>query len=94
MAHDAQRRELIDKVSALFAERFGCDFRKAFEHYDRDKQDGGINRADLMELLADAGIGSWLTRSWWAVGVLDALDNDKDGVISQAELDAVLEAEG
>lgn len=90
MASEYQLRELVDKVSRLFAERFGDDYRKAFEHYDRDKKDGGINRAELLQLLEDADIGNWLTRGAWAHGILAALDTDKDGAISRAEFEAVL----
>jgi Ca2+-binding EF-hand superfamily protein len=88
MANDAQKRELVEKASRLFADRFGGDYRKAFEHYDRDKR--GIDRTELMEFLADAGIGSWLTRGAWADGVMSALDTDRDGVISLDEFEAVL----
>jgi Ca2+-binding EF-hand superfamily protein len=90
MAHDAQRKELVDKVSRLFATRFGGDHRKAFEHYDRNKQDGGITWTDLTRLLADAGIGNRLTRGAWADGIMAALDADRDGAISLAEFEAVL----
>jgi Ca2+-binding EF-hand superfamily protein len=90
MASESQRRELVDKVTKLLAERFGGDCHKAFEHYDRDKKDGRINKAELLELLKDAGVGNWLTRGVWADGILAALDADKDGAISSPEFEAVL----
>jgi Ca2+-binding EF-hand superfamily protein len=90
MATDAQRQELTDKVTKLVADRFGGDFRKAFEHYDSGKRDGRIDKAELGKLLEDAGIGNWLTRGAWADGILAALDADKDGTISGPEFETVL----
>ena len=57
MANASQRAEVIDKVGKLLSERFHGDYRQAFEHYDHDKNDGGISKPDLQELLKDAGIG-------------------------------------
>ena len=90
MASESQQRKLVDNVTKLVAERFGGDYHKAFEHYDRDKKDGRINQAELLELLKDAGVGNWLTRGSWANGILAALDADKDGTISSPEFEAVL----
>jgi Ca2+-binding EF-hand superfamily protein len=89
MATDAQRKELQDKVNRLVAARFGSDYDRAFGHYDRSK-DGTISRDELLTLLVDAGIGSWLTRGIWADGILAELDADKDGKISKAEFQAIL----
>lgn len=90
MATESQRQELMDRVSRLVAARFGGDYRKAFDHYDDDKRDGGINRTELERLLKDAGVGSWLTRGAWADGIIAELDADKDGSISAAEFEGVL----
>jgi hypothetical protein len=78
MTTDAQKKELQDKVNRLVAARFGGDYTRAFGHYDQSK-DGKINRAELLNLLADAGIGNWLTRGAWADGIIAELDTDKDG---------------
>lgn len=88
MASDENKREVEEKVSALVASRFGGDYRAAFAHYDSDG-DGAIRKDELKLLLADAGIGSGLTRWAWASGILDELDTDGDGGISWAEFDAV-----
>jgi Ca2+-binding EF-hand superfamily protein len=65
------------------------DYHKAFQHYDNRKE-GKMSKAELAELLKDAGVGNWLTRSAWADGIISELDTDKDGSISAAELEAVL----
>ena len=88
MASEANKLEVEEKVSALVAIRFGGDYRAAFAHYDTDG-DGAIRKDELRILLADAGIGSGLTRWAWASGILDELDTDSDGGISWAEFDAV-----
>jgi Ca2+-binding EF-hand superfamily protein len=90
MAGDAQKKELQAKVGKLVADQFGGDYHAAFAHYDNNKKDGKINKAELLELLKDAGIGNWLTRGAWANGIIAELDTDKDGTISAAEFEAVL----
>ena len=92
MATEAQKKELQENIIKLVADRFGGDYAKAFAHYDNNRKDGKINKAELLELLKDAGIGNWLTRGAWADGIIAELDKDKDGTISAAEFEAVLEA--
>jgi Ca2+-binding EF-hand superfamily protein len=87
MAHEAEKQQLKEKITRLVVERFGGNFPKAFGNYDGNK-DGRINKAELVALLKDAGIGNWLTRLRWADGILDALDTDRDGAISAEELEA------
>jgi Ca2+-binding EF-hand superfamily protein len=89
MATEAQKRELTDKVNRLIADRFSGDYGRALAHYDKN-QDGRVDRGELGQLLADAGIGNWLTRGAWAQGIVAALDADKDGTISASELNAIL----
>jgi hypothetical protein len=64
---------------------------QAAGHHDNDTKDGRINKAELGQLLKDAGIGSWLTRGAWADGIIAALDRDKDDTISGSEFEAVLQ---
>jgi Ca2+-binding EF-hand superfamily protein len=90
MATEAQKQELVEKVSKLVTDRFGGDFSRAFEHYDSGRKDGRIDKAELEALLKDADVGNWLTRGAWAAGIIDALDADKDGTISAEEFQAAL----
>jgi hypothetical protein len=50
----------VDKVAKWLKEQFGGDYRRAFEHYHRDKKTGGINKTELLQLLRDAGVGNAL----------------------------------
>lgn len=88
MATAEQRQELQEKLEHLVASQFGGDYRKAFVKYAN--RDAKIHNADLLTLLADAGVGNWLTRGMWAKGILGELDRDNDGAISLAEFEAVL----
>lgn len=90
MATQEQKLELQDKVGKVVTDRFAGDYQKAFQHYDRQNKDAKINKAELVELLKDAGIGTWITRAIWADGIIAELDTDQDGVISAAEFQAVL----
>ena len=89
-ATEVQRDELRDKVSQLVRDQFGGDYHKAFDHYDSDVKDGKISQRELTDLLGDAGVGNWLTRSAWVSGIIAELDTDRDGSISTAEFEDVL----
>lgn len=82
----SQAREIKNKVSELVARRFGGDTQAAFNHYAKD---GVINRAGLVKLLGDAGVGNGLTRGMWADGILDKLDTDGDRAVTWAEFQRV-----
>lgn len=86
---DANARELKEKVSAMVTKRFGGDYRRAFEHYDQDR-DGGVDKASLTRLLADAGVGNGITRGAWANGVLAKLDRSGDEKIQWSEFEQVI----
>ncbi|QEL20553.1 EF-hand domain-containing protein [Limnoglobus roseus] len=53
-----------------------------------------VSKDELKALLADAGIGSGLTRWAWANGIIEAVDANRDGVIDWAEFEAVFRAAG
>lgn len=88
----AEEEELKIKIRHLVKEKFEGDFRKGFDHYDSiDGQDLKIGSSALEQLLADAKIGNFLTRTLWVEGVLKALDKDQDGAISWDEFASMLE---
>jgi len=93
VADDARSREVIAKVGALVTDRFRGSYRLAFKYYDADDDDV-ITMADLVRLLADAGVGFRMTRELWAAGVIDALDRDGDDRISWKEFEDVLHPPG
>lgn len=91
MASEQNVRELKNKLDALVAEKFGGDYRRAFDGYDAD-HDGNISKAELKKLLGDAGVGNMFTRVAWAGGIIGELDTDDDVCISWAEFEAAFAA--
>ena len=90
---DANARELKRKVGKLVREKFGGNYRKAFQHYaGLKKKDGKVDAKELYQLLEDADVGNWATRGKWVSGVMEKLDKDKDGSISLQEFEAVMKA--
>jgi hypothetical protein len=81
---DENERELKTKVGSLVAHKFGGDYQKAFEHYDHDKN-GGIGKSELVQLLADAGVGNGFTRGVWASKIIEKLDG-ADGSSANGEI--------
>lgn len=92
-ASDADKKELIDKLTRHVAARFGgtgsAAWQKAFAQADRDKS-GVIDALELGALLEDAGVGNFLTIDAWVSGVMGELNRDEDDGISYPELEAVL----
>jgi hypothetical protein len=88
---DANERELKTKVAALVTSRFGGDYKKAFSHYDTDK-DGGVTKSEIVQLLSDAGVGNGLTRGIWATKIIDKLDGNQDRAIQWPEFESVFRA--
>ncbi len=91
-AKDDNERELVTKIGELVARDFHGDTRAAFNHYAGS--DHQVSRAELLELLSDAGIGNVFTRSAWASGIMDRLDKaphgDGNGKISWTEFNNVI----
>lgn len=85
MPTDTQKQELIDKVSAWIAHRFGGDYSIAFAYYDHTKS-GKMNRADIGCLLKDSDIGNAFTRGLWVDAILAELDTDGDGALTLADV--------
>ena len=90
---DENIKELQDKVTRLVEGKFGGDWDRAFTHYSAKKGVPGIlDRDELMHVLEDAGIGSWVTRGLWADGVIKELDTTRDRSISYEEFRVMLRA--
>jgi hypothetical protein len=84
---------LVNKVTALVDSKHGGDWYKAYGHYTGLGGTGSIGREQLLTLLEDAGIGSWLTRGAWADGILKELDTNSDKKISWEEFQKALMAD-
>jgi hypothetical protein len=88
-----EQEELVTKVKALMQRKYGATdegaLRKLFDEYDRNR-DGKIDKRELETMLAEAGIGSGLTRGMWAKGVIGALDQNADQLIDWSELSRML----
>ncbi len=92
-----QEQELVEKLMAHLVAEFGASdeaaMKRMFDRYDRN-DDGRIDKRELEQLLAAAGIGSALMRGAWARGVLDKLDGSHDKAISWAEFSAAVASHG
>ena len=88
MASKEQREELKQKITAFVADHFNGDFRQAFHYYS--DHNNCIGRPELIELLANAGVATHITRGLWAKAIIAELDADGDGQISMAEFEVVL----
>ena len=75
-----KREEIIKKISDLVREKYGGDWKAAFEGEDADK-DGKISSKELTAVFAAAGIGSGLTRFLYVNGTMEQLDPNRDGFI-------------
>lgn len=90
MASPEDIAELQGKLDALVARRFGVGgWAAAFAAYDRNR-DGQIGAGELEQILGDADVGSFLSRSAWVDGVLVELDRDRSGGIAYHELERVI----
>lgn len=84
-----RRAELIEKIVALVDRDYAGGYFSAFNWYDRD-HDGGLNKQELNELLKDAEVGTRLTRWVWVDGILNELDQDRDGRITFQEFESAI----
>ncbi len=90
MASKEQIQELKDKVGARIDSEFGGDWYKGYQHYANLGGNNIVERKQLLVLLEDAGIGSWLTRGAWADGIMEELDTNTDKQLSWTEFEKVL----
>lgn len=90
---DAQKAEVAGKFAALAAARFGGDPGKMFAYFDADG-DGKLDAEEVRHALAEAGVGTPLTRRLWAAGIVQHADADGDGKLTYAEIEALAKKEG
>lgn len=88
---DANVTELKQKVKALVDGKFGGDYKKAFDAYDRDN-DGAISKDELSSMLSDAKVGNGLTRGAWVKGIIGKMDEGGDQKIQWAEFQSAIGA--
>ena len=83
MATEAQTKELLEAIKQL---KGRGSYRDLFNKYAG--KDELLGPQELLELLKDAGIGNWATRSMWRDGVMEAVDSKTapDSMISWPEL--------
>lgn len=79
-----KQKEVVRKITELANREYGGDLVRMFDAYDKNGEGKG-GSSELRELLKDAGIGSSLTRSIYARGIVSELDSDGDGEISKEE---------
>jgi hypothetical protein len=70
-----------EAVALLIVNSFGGDTKKAFEHYDRDEDDG-LSQSELASLLKDAGLGKESERLAKNVIGEDELAMDYDATVN------------
>ncbi|HEX4454876.1 MAG TPA: hypothetical protein VH143_28645 [Kofleriaceae bacterium] len=73
--------DVKEAVALLIVNNFGGDTKKAFEHYDRDEDDG-LSQSELAGLLKDAGLGNEAERIAKTVIGEDQLAADYDATVN------------
>lgn len=80
------KTEIIAHFRDLLTTRFHGDMKAMYANY------APLRYNDLLNALYDAGIGSFATRRAYASAILQALDTDHDGSISESELSDAIHA--
>jgi hypothetical protein len=89
----AEKQELTDKLMALVnGPPYNGDYNAVFAHYAGS--DNLIDATGLAQLLTDASVGNWFTRSRWVSGIMAQLDTDHDGKLSLDEIKAAMPQPG
>lgn len=84
----SQQQEIVDETTAFVKEKFGGDWKKAFDAYAGN--DGLIGKDELSDMFSDGGIGPYGARDIAAARVIEFIDGDGDGKISWEEFGAKL----
>ena len=86
---DPRVKAFATKVKRLVDTRFKGDLKRAFAHYDKNK-DGGVDHSEMWKFLGDARVGNFITRGFWINGIMKRLDTNKDKKIAFSEMQAAL----
>lgn len=84
----SQQQEIVDETTAFVKDKFGGDWKKAFDAYAGN--DGLIDGDELSDMFSDGGIGPYLFRDQAAAKVIEFIDGNGDGKISWEEFQAKL----
>eukprot|EP01006_Ploeotia_vitrea_P049247 TRINITY_DN67323_c5_g6_i1.p1 TRINITY_DN67323_c5_g6~~TRINITY_DN67323_c5_g6_i1.p1 ORF type:complete len:104 (-),score=0.41 TRINITY_DN67323_c5_g6_i1:111-422(-) len=85
---DWRRDDIVNKVGAMYRNRFNSDAGVMFSRYDAD-HNGGLASNEIYNVLVDANCDCWACGAW-ADGVIDQLDRNGDKQLPLSELRAVL----
>jgi hypothetical protein len=88
---DPRAADLGRRVQSLVQQQFRGDQRAAFNHYARN---GEVPRAQVRQLLEDAGVGNGLTRGAYTSAVMDRFDTNRNGGVSWQEFQGGMRSVG
>lgn len=88
---DPRAADLGRRVQNLVRQQYGGDQRAAFNHYARN---GEVPRAQVQQLLEDAGVGSMFTRGAYTDAVMDRFDTNRNNGVSWQEFQGGMRSVG
>jgi hypothetical protein len=87
--NDPRARDVAQRVDRLVTDRFGGDYRAAFQHYAGGARE--VGPAGVRSLLSDAGVGNGLTRGAYVDALMDRFDSNRSGGVSWQEFQGGLQ---
>jgi hypothetical protein len=87
--NDPRARDVAQRVDRLVTDRFGGDYRAAFQHYANGARE--VGPAGVRSLLSDAGVGNGLTRGAYVDALMDRFDGNRSGGVSWQEFQGGLQ---
>jgi hypothetical protein len=83
----SQEQEVYDKIKAFVLAKYGAFNLDTLTLMFRDyaRTNGQASSDDVFQLLADADIGSWVTRKFYRDAIVKKIDQNGDGLISVDE---------
>jgi hypothetical protein len=88
---DGPSQDQLDKAKdALEKYLKGCTGQAAVDkvlgEFDRNPKDGKLNANELLALIKKIGLGNRFTQGEWCKGVMQAIDQNGDKLLTPAEL--------